>query len=236
MVNGIDVSEHQGAINWTEVSTGFVVIRAGYGREISQKDKFFDKNYAGCKSRNIPCGTYWYSYAVTPEEAAKEAQVCLEVIKGKKFEYPVYFDIEESRTLALGMEKCSAIAAAFLEIIEKAGFWAGIYSSKYNLETCISSQLRSRYAVWVAHYGVAKTNYSGAFGIWQKSNAGAVSGINGNVDLNEAYIDYPSEVKAAGLNGYTNPPEHKPETPEKLTKNITIIENGKKWSGTLIEN
>ncbi len=231
MINGIDVSEHQGAIDWAKVNTGFVIIRSGYGREISQKDKFFEANYSGCKSRSIPCGTYWYSYAVTPEEAAREAQVCLEAIKGKKFEFPVYFDIEEPKTLALGMEKCSAIAESFLNVIEKAGFWAGIYSSKYNLENYITEQIRSRYAVWVAHYGVSKTNYSGKFGIWQKSNTGNVAGISGNVDLDNCYVDYPSEVKAAGLNGYNNPPA----APAKRTKKFTIVEDGVKWSGTLTE-
>lgn len=232
MINGIDVSEHQGAIDWSKVNTGFVMIRAGYGRELSQKDKFFETNYSGCKSRGIPCGVYWYSYAVTPEEAKKEANVCLEVIKGKKFEFPVYFDIEESKTLALGIEKCSAIAEAFLDTIEKAGFWAGIYSSKSHLENYISPQIRSRYAVWVAHYGVTKTNYSGSFGIWQKSNTGAVAGIHGNVDLDECYVNYPEEVKAAGLNGYGKPPAE----PEKRKKQFIVVEDGIKWSGILTED
>lgn len=231
MINGIDVSEHQGVIDWAKVNTGFVMIRAGYGREVSQKDKYFEANYSGCKSRGIPCGTYWYSYAVSPEEAVREAQVCLEAIKGKKFEFPVYFDIEEPRILALGMEKCSAIAEAFLNVIEKAGFWAGIYSSKYNLENSITEQIRSRYAVWVAHYGVTKTNYSGKFGIWQKSNKGSVAGISGNVDLDECYVDYPAEVKAAGLNGY----DKSAAVPVKRTKKFTVVENGIRWSGTLTE-
>lgn len=231
MMNGIDVSEHQGTIDWAKVNTDFVIIRSGYGREISQKDKFFEANYSGCKDRKIPCGTYWYSYAVTPEEAAKEAQICLEAIKGKKFEFPVYFDIEEPKTLALGMAKCSAIAESFLNVIEKARFWAGIYSSKYTLENYITEQIRSRYAVWVAHYDVTKTNYSGKFGIWQRSNTGNIPGIAGNVDLNNCYVDYPSEVKTAGLNGYSK----SPETPPKRTKKFTIVEDGVKWSGTLTE-
>ena len=102
--NGIDISEHQGVIDWQNVNAEFAIIRAGYGREISQKDKQFEANYNGCKSRNIPCGAYWYSYAVTPDEARKEAAVCLEVLKGKQFEYPIYFDIEEDRQLRLGKQ------------------------------------------------------------------------------------------------------------------------------------
>ncbi len=200
--NGIDVSEHQGKINWKSVKTDFAILRAGYGREISQKDKQFDNNYKGCKANNIPCGAYWYSYAVTTQDARKEAETCLEIIKGKTFEYPIYFDIEERRQLALGKTACTAIAKAFLEVVEKAGYWVGIYSSKSHLENYFSNEICQRYAVWVAHYGVGKTTYRGQFGIWQKSSAGAVAGISGCVDLNECYIDYPALIKNAGLNGY----------------------------------
>lgn len=200
--NGIDVSEHQGKINWKNVKTDFAILRAGYGREISQKDKQFDNNYKGCKANNIPCGAYWYSYAVTTQDARKEAETCLEIIKGKVFEYPIYFDIEERRQLALGKNACTAIAKAFLETVEKAGYWVGIYSSKSHLENYLSEEICQRYAVWVAHYGVGKTTYRGQFGIWQKSSAGAVAGISGCVDLNECYIDYPALIKNAGLNGY----------------------------------
>ena len=66
---GIDVSEWQGDINWSQVQTDFAVIRAGYGRSALQRDKKFTANYEGCNANNIPCGAYWYSYAVTPEDA-----------------------------------------------------------------------------------------------------------------------------------------------------------------------
>ena len=200
--NGIDVSKHQGKIDWTKVKTDFAIIRAGFGREISQKDPCFEENYGGCKAVGIPVGTYWYSYAMSADEARKEAAVCLEVIKGKSFEYPIYFDIEEPRQLALGREKCSEIAKAFLETVESAGYWVGIYSSKSHLETCITEEIRRRYTVWVAHYGVTKTTYSGVFGIWQKSSSGKIPGISGNVDLNECYVDFPQQIKDAGLNGF----------------------------------
>lgn len=230
-MNGIDVSEFQGNINWTDVKTDFVIIRAGYGREISQKDKNFEVNYQGCKKSGIPCGAYWYSYAVTPEEAVREAQVCLEAIKGKQFEFPVFFDIEEKRQLDLGMEKCSDIAAAFLKTVEKAGYFTGIYSSKSHLESFISEELRKRYAVWVAHYGVSKTTYAGTYGMWQKSNSGSISGISGKVDLDECYEDYPNIIKNAGLNGFAKTSG----APAKRTKTLTITIDGATYSGTLTE-
>ncbi len=204
MKKGIDVSFAQGNINWGNVNTDFAIIRAGYGREASQKDSQFENNYAGCKSNSIPVGAYWYSYAMSESEAVQEYKACLEVIKGKTFEYPVYFDIEEPEQLALGKAKCTAIAKAFLSTVESAGYWVGIYSSKSSLENYISEDLRKRYAVWVAHY-TDKTDYSGTYGMWQHSSSGKVNGINGNVDLNYCYADYPSAIKAKGLNGFKKP-------------------------------
>lgn len=225
---GIDVSEHQGIIDWTKVNTEFAIIRAGYGREITQKDKRFEHNYNGCKAKNIPCGAYWYSYATSVDEAKKEAAVCLEVLKGKQFEYPIFFDIEENRQFKLGRTACSQIAKAFLETVEKAGYFVGIYSSQSHLESYISEDLRKRYAVWVAHYGVKKTSYSGKFGMWQKSSTGSIAGISGNVDLNECYIDYPTIIKKNHLNGFSDA-----EIAAKTTKAVTLIIDGVTYSGTL---
>ena len=104
--------------------------------------------------------------------------------------------------LAQGKTACTAIAKAFLETVEKAGYFVGIYSSKSYLESCFTEELRTRYAVWVAHYGVEKTTYHGQYGIWQKSSTGKVSGIRGNVDMNECYTDYPAAIRKKGLNGF----------------------------------
>lgn len=204
-MKGIDVSKHQGNVNWSHVKADgvqFAIVRAGYGKQASQKDTQFENNYAGCKSNSVPVGAYWYSYAATPAEAKQEAAVCLSILKGKTFEYPVYFDIEEPSVLAKGKAACTAIAKAFLETVEKAGYFVGIYSSKAHLESCITEELRARYAVWVAHYGVDKTTYHGQYGIWQKSSTGKVYGISGNVDVNECYVDYPTTIKKKGLNGF----------------------------------
>lgn len=221
--NGIDVSEWQGSINWTNVTTDFCIIRAGYGRYIAQKDKRFEENYAGCSSKGIPCGTYWYSYAVTPEEAVLEAQVCLEAIRGKQFEYPVYFDIEEQRQFSLGRERVSAIIRAFLTTVEQAGYWVGLYTNKNALEQYVDNDIRTRYAVWVAQYGVSAPTYNGVYGIWQKSSTGRIDGIPGNVDLDESYVDYPSLIREAGLNGFA----------KGESKQVTLTIDGQTYSGTL---
>ena len=236
MKNGIDVSQWQGNINWSAVSTDFVLIRAGYGRELSQKDSQFENNYNGCKAKNIPCGIYWYNYAKTPEDAEKEAAACLEVIKGKKFEYPIYYDVEEQAVLNLGKARVSAVIRAFLKKVEAAGYFVGLYMSASPLNNYVEDDIKNRYAVWVAHYGVNKPSYSGSYGIWQKSSAGKVDGINGNVDLNEAYQDYPAIIKNAGLNGYPKPTAANTTsqaTPKPVTKTVTLTIDGETYTGTL---
>jgi len=226
--NGIDVSEWQEIINWQEVKTDFCIIRAGYGRLASQRDKFFDENYNGCKNNSIPCGAYWYSYALTPEEAVQEANACMEVIAGKKFEYPIYFDVERPEQFALGREAVSAIIRAFMDTLENAGYWTGLYMSAYYLENYTTDYIKVRYALWVADYVENAPNYDGVYGMWQKSSTGTVAGINGNVDLDECYVDYPEEMKTAGLNGF-------PKQPEKKTISITATIDGTTYSGELTE-
>lgn len=224
--NGIDVSEWQGIIRWQTVKTDFCIIRAGYGRLASQKDKLFDENYNGCKNNSIPCGAYWYSYALTPEEAVQEANACMEVIAGKKFEYPIYFDVEEQSQFALGKNAVSAIIKAFMDTLENAGYWTGLYMSSYYLENYTTDDVKVKYALWVADYAEAP-DYDGVYGMWQKSATGTVSGIDGDVDINECYVDYPEEIKTAGLNGFSKP--------QKKTISITATIDGVDYSGELTE-
>ena len=231
--NGIDVSEWQGDIDWTKVRTDFVIIRAGYGRELSQKDKKFERNYEGAKSAGIPCGAYWYSYAVSEEEARREAAVCIDVLKGKKFEYPIYYDVEEKNTLALGREKVSAIITAFLTELEKADYFAGLYMSANSLTNYTTDYVKNRFAVWVANYDVEKPNYSGKYGMWQKSSTGKVNGINGNTSLDECYTDYPKYIVEGGSNGFPKPIV--PQPPEKKIIRATVEIDGITYIGQLEE-
>ncbi len=236
-MKGIDVSVHNGAIDWKKVKADgveFAILRAGYGRVASQKDARFEENYAGAKAAGIPVGAYWYSYAMSEDEARLEADVFLSVIKGKQFEMPVYFDLEEKKQFDLGKEQVSAIMRAFLKKVESAGYFVGLYGSASSLTTHTADDIKSRYTIWLAHW-CNQTNYTGAYGIWQHSEKGKVAGINGNVDLDIGYKDFPTIIKAKGLNGYgkeevlPNPPA--PAAEDGITVEVTV--DGKKYSGKL---
>ena len=206
MKKGIDVSFAQGKVDWKAVkSTGkvdFAIIRAGFGRETSQEDSQFKNNYAGCKSNNIPCGVYWFSYAESAEDAKREAKACMEVIEGKEFEYPVFFDLEEGFQFDRGKSFCDSLVKAFCGELEANGYFAGLYCSTSWLNSCISPDVAKRYALWVAQYYDECTYKAAPVGMWQYSSEGSVNGINTNVDMDECYVDYPSIIKSKGLNGF----------------------------------
>lgn len=220
-MNGIDVSKWQGEIDWSKVNVDFAIIRAGYGREISQKDEKFERNYQGVKKAGIPVGAYWYSYAQNADEARREAAVCIEVLKGKQFEMPIWYDVEESKSFP----KADEIIRAFCDALEAAGYFVGLYMSRFYLTNYVSEAVRNRYAMWVAEYG-SKLNYGGQYGIWQNSSTGKVNGINGNVDTDICYVDYPSIIKDRGLNGFekksveSKPTESKPVESKPVTYTV----------------
>lgn len=231
--NGIDVSEWQGNIAWGEVAkhVDFAILRAGYGRLASQVDKCFHSNYDRAKASDVPLGAYWYSHAKSADEARLEAHACLEVLKGKKFEYPIYFDVEEQATLALGRAAVCEIITAFCSELEKAGYFVGVYMSAYPLTNLTDDRIKSRYAVWVAHYGVSKPSYNYKYGMWQRTSEGKIDGIAGNVDIDECYVDYPAHIINAGDNGFPKPT---PE-PQKKQVKVTLEIDDHTYSGLLEE-
>lgn len=246
-MNGIDVSRHNGSIDWQKVKASgkadFCIIRAGYGKSISQKDVKFEQNYAGAKAQGIPVGAYWYSYAITPAEAEAEARVFLQAIAGKQFEMPVYFDIEEKSTLNTGSKNVSAIVKAFCSTMEKAGYWCGVYASRSHVQTYFDSEIKNRYSMWIAEWG-SKLNYNGEYGMWQSSDKGRIDGIGSYVDLDVCYVDYPTAIMAAGKNGYPKPAEQAADAAEPAGNDREGVSDalqgvleigGKRYEVTLIE-
>ena len=219
VLKGIDVSYCQNEVDWDAAKASglvdFAILRAGYGRETSQVDTQFERNYAACKRLGIPCGAFWYSYATSAAEARQEASVCLQVLQGKRFAYPIYFDLEEKKQFALGKQVCSEMVEAFCSTLEQAGYYAGLYCSTFYLENYVTESVRNRYTVWCADYS-GECGYSGDYGIWQKG-CGTISGINGDVDLDECYIDYPTIIKNAGLNGFAKNATTTPENTQNGT-------------------
>ena len=193
-LKGIDVSEHQGVIDWTKVAKDgvqFAVIRAGYGRELSQKDKQFERNYAGAKAAGIQVGAYWYSYANSVERGEQEARTCLKVLDGKHLDLPVFFDQEyEPGILKLSTKTRTDIVLKFLETIKAAGRPCGLYSSTNFITANLQANRLTEYPLWIAEYG-SKLHYTGKVWAWQYTSKGRVNGIRGNVDCNHGYFAQP---------------------------------------------
>lgn len=225
---GIDVSYAQTDIDWGKAKAAgveFAMVRAGYGRELSQKDSMFESHYAGASGVGIPVGTYWYSYATDVDGAKKEAAACLETIRGKTFEFPVAFDIEDPSQRDLGRDRITDIAVAFLEEIERAGYYATLYSSLDWLRNRLDYERIKRFDLWLAQWRSAGFTYENPIGLWQYTSSGSVEGINGRVDRDIAYKDYPTIIREAGLNGFgaSIPEPEQPEYPEptRLIQNYT---------------
>ena len=187
----IDVSEHQGVIDWEKVKPHVdgAILRCGYGGDYEdQDDSQFKRNADECTRLGIPFGVYIYSYAKTIDRIKSEADHALRLIKGYKLSYPVYLDLEEA-----GLEEGAVIRArVFGDIIEKAGYWCGIYA---NLDWWESHLVGlERFTKWVAQY-YKECEYTGAsLDIWQHTDEGKVPGISGNVDMNECYRDFLAEI------------------------------------------
>lgn len=207
-MKGVDVSNWQGDIDYNKVKANgydFVMIRAGYGQYINQKDSCYESNYTKAKKAGLFVGAYWYSYACTVADAKREAELFLDVLKGKQFDMPVALDIEERAQYKLPASQKGAIIQAFMDVIEKAGYYAVLYSYEAFLKTVPANTL-DKYDIWCANI-VSKPSIR--YGIWQYSFTGKVDGIHGNVDLDRTDRDYPKLIKDKGFNGYTKPSQTK---------------------------
>lgn len=206
MYKGIDVSRHQGTIDWQKVKDSgveFAILRSSYGKEdkAKQTDSQFLTNYAAAKSVGMPIGCYHYSYATTVDEAKQEAEFFLDIVKGCSFEYPVCFDIEDTSQASLGKSLLSDIATTFCSTVQSAGYYVSIYASLDWLKNKLDYSKIKGYDIWLAQWSSTPT-YTNSFGMWQYSSTGSVDGITTNVDMDCAYKDYPSIIKELELNGF----------------------------------
>ena len=196
---GIDVSYFNGSIDWNAVKASgvdFAIIRIG-GRGWGESgtlynDDNFYANINGAKYAGISVGAYFYSSAISVEEAIEEASLAVEKLGGIGLDYPLYIDMEYSndypngRADLLSAEQHTAIVQAFCDTVRSSGYRAGVYSGQYYYSTALNIDALTSYSIWLANYteGYALPGYSGYYRMWQCTDKGRVGGIRGNVDLN----------------------------------------------------
>ena len=223
MLKGIDVSEHQGVIDWNKVKdhVDFDMLRAGFGRD--NIDKQFVRNIEECNRLRIPVGVYWFSYAYTVEMARQEAKYVLEAIKPYRVEYPVFADIEydtfnyaEKNGIDISKRLATDMVKAFCNEIEGAGYWAGNYANPDFINNKFYQSELERYSLWLAWYGATESQAK-SYGcqMWQYSEEGSIPGINSSsVDMNYEYRGFAKAIREAGLNHLDNSkPVSRPSKP-----------------------
>ena len=210
-MKGIDVSSHNGAIDWGRVraaGVAFAILRAGYGKYTSQQDSRFAANAEGALAVGLECGAYWFSYALTPDDAREEARLCVKVIEPYRgrFSFPVWYDYEydserysEEHGVAPDKELRTQLAVAFCAELERLGWRAGIYTNPDYIKNRLDLSRLTAWELWLA-------DYTGGpdvpCGMQQTGSTGRVDGVSGNVDTDEAFLDYPALMRENGWNGY----------------------------------
>ena len=185
-IKGIDVSKHQGTIDWKKVKNDgieFAIIRIGYGGSVPVKDEKFEENYKNAKANGIDVGVYIYSYADSESDVKKEYEAVINWLSSRVLDLPVYFDVEDKKMSVLSKKVLSNYIKTFCEKIENAGYWAGIYANKNWLETKLDMNYLKDYTVWLAQWTTNPT-YQGSYAMWQYTSNGSVDGIGGRVDMN----------------------------------------------------
>lgn len=223
-IYGLDLSNHNGSLNFNSIKNAdndFVILRAGYGKVLSQKDKRFEEYYAAAKAAGLDVGAYWYSYALNVADAHEEAKVCMQVLAGKQFEYPIYIDMEDADGYKSkhGMPSNAtlvAICEAFCADLEAAGYYVGIYASASWFRNQLAG-LSGKYDRWIAAWGdnngwlddaEARTDVR----LQQFTSNYTQLGVRLDRNVNWG-TDYPGIMKANGLNGFGAGSADTPSTP-----------------------
>lgn len=221
----IDVSEHNGTINWNQVKGHIdgVIIRCGYGDDIaSQDDKQWQRNIAECERLGISRGVYLYSYADSDAHAQSELQHLLRLLKGHTFQLPIYLDCEESYTAGYAKKACQIVC----EGLKAAGYTPGVYANTNWWNNYLTSI--TAYTRWVAQYN-AECTYKGTYDIWQYSSDGSVPGVSGRVDVNHCYKEF---AQIGGGGTAAKQEETKPSSPSRSTLDLAVgVMQGKYGDG-----
>ena len=219
LANGIDVSRWNHnidanntylPIDWDAVKASgvdFVILKAG--STTGGIEPTFEMDYAGARAAGLEIGAYFYTYSKTVDEVKNDVKNLLGWLEGKKFEYPIYFDLEDPSIEDLPQTVISDMCAEFISMLQANGYYAGLYSNHNWLHNILDKEtVFSTYEVWYARYPLTddpvwdEKNYGKQLGMWQYSDNGSVDGIDWPVDLNFAYKNYKEIMERWGLNGF----------------------------------
>ena len=194
---GIDVSEYQGKIDWNAVKDGgfdFAFIRIGYRGYTNGQifpDDLARENLAGARAAGIDVGVYFYSQAVSPEEAADEARWCLDFLDREKLDLPLVYDWEwvssEARTGGMDRATLTECAKTFCQTIENGGYQPMLYFNSHISRDLLDLQALAQYPFWLAQYK-EKLDYPYQVDFWQYTEEGTVPGIKGKVDIDLMFL------------------------------------------------
>ena len=221
---GIDVSRWQGNFDFNQAKAEgveFVIIKAGGGDDGLYRDSKYERHYANAKAAGLGVGAYFFGAAKNVDAAIKEADKFIELLKGKQFEYPVWYDVEGDM-LNIGKNLLTDVTLAFCNRVEQAGYYTGIYSGEWALNNQFDDKKLMHFAHWVAKWASTppKLKSGMSVGIWQfggstnKIRTNKVAGVV--CDQDYCYVDYPEAIKRLGLNGFPKPgtePEPAPVEP-----------------------
>lgn len=216
MLKGIDISSWNKEINYNRVKNSginFAIIRSSFGW--FTEDNEFRNHVKGCETAGLPYGLYHYSYALNLDQAKIEVEGLIRLAKSCNPTYPIMLDMEDAdgykkKNGFPSKETLVQICEYFCDQLEKAGFYAMIYASKSWFDTYLNDARLNRFDKWLAHWGIAQPSMP--CGIWQYTSGGTVEGINGRVDMNYAYKDYPAIIKGT------------PQSTSQPTKTETKVE------------
>lgn len=217
-IKGIDISHWNGKIDFEKVKASgidFVIIKAGGSDKGFYTDSKFLENYKKAEAAGLHIGAYYFAgkYFRGIEGGVTDAKKFIEILKGLKFDYPVFLDIEAQENRY--KDQITDAAVAFCKEMEKAGYFVGIYASDISgFKDKLNHEQIKEYTHWVARYG-KEPEICKKYGIWQYTSKGSVSGISGSVDMDLSAVDYAKTIREKGFNGFPKKESKKKKSKEE---------------------
>lgn len=234
---GVDIGDHNGKVNFEAIKKAgyvFAMLKLGYGSDIKDQDDVqFERNVKECERLGIPWGAWLYSYALNTDQAKSELSHMLRLLKGKKPTMPIALDVEDSDDYRKNhggwtYQNVTACTKIVLEGLEKAGYYPALYTGFDEIENYISPDVWKRYDMWFAQWN-SKCEYTGSnLGIWQYGgetnyiDTPYIAGVDGAVDKDLCFKDYPTIIKSGGFNNWGTPQPLPDPEPDNPTCSITL--------------